>query len=271
MSTKYDVELIGDEVPSDEGEGEPWMTSYLDVMTLLFAFFVMLMSMSEIRTERVPVVTVEDSIGSPSGVETMTVTGSGTGTEGGLLPGGNGVLPEYNAVLPGQSGETLADATQSGSTGDNSGQDEEQYQEQFGELENSFNSLALQGVDATPGTEGLTLRIADNLLFASGQAELMYEGMVLISQLTDILQQFPGEISVEGHTDNIPINTARFPSNWELSSARAISVLLFLEQEGIADTRMRAIGYADTRPLQPNDTAEGRSGNRRVELILREI
>lgn len=267
MSTKYDVELIGDEIPADEGEGEPWMTSYLDVMTLLFAFFVLLVSMSEIRTERVPIITVEDSMGSPSGAQTVTVTGSGTGTQGGLLPGGTGVLPEHNAEFPGQTGENVPDTSGTGSVA----QQADDYNEQFGDLENSFNSLALQGVDATPGTEGLTLRIADNLLFASGQAELMYEGMVLISQLTEILQQFPGEISVEGHTDNIPINTARFPSNWELSSARAISVLLFLEQEGIADTRMRAIGYADTRPLQPNDTAEGRSGNRRVELILREI
>lgn len=267
MSSKYDVELIGDDVPPDEGEGEPWMTSYLDVMTLLFAFFVMLVSMSEIRTERVPVVTVEDAIGSPSGVQTITVTGSGTGTQSGVLPGGIGVLPEYNAVLPGRTGETSPDATDTGTTAD----DQQQYEQQFGELENSFNALSLQGVDATPGTEGLTLRIADNLLFASGQAELMYEGMVLISQLTDILQQFEGEISVEGHTDNIPINTPRFPSNWELSSARAISVLLFLEQEGIADTRMRAIGYADTRPLQPNDSPQSRAGNRRVELILREL
>jgi chemotaxis protein MotB len=242
------------------------MTSYLDLMTLLFAFFVLLVSMSEIRTQRVPIITVEDSMGSPDGVATVTVAGSGTGTASGLLPGGIGVLPEYNAVLPGPTDERVSDTiNSSGST-----PQADEYNEQFGDLESSFNALTLQGVDATPGIEGLTLRIADNLLFASGQAELMYEGMLLISQLMEILQQFQGEISVEGHTDNVPINTARFPSNWELSSARAISVLLFLEQEGIADTRMRAIGYADTRPLQSNDTAAGRSGNRRVELILRE-
>lgn len=266
MSNKYDVDLVGDEGPaSDEGEGEPWMTSYLDVMTLLFAFFVMLVSMSEIRTERVPIVAVEEAIGSPSGADTVTITSSGTGTDAGILPGGIGVLPALNAPLPGQTGEVIPNADGTGST-----EPADDYQEQFGDLENSFNALALQGVDATPGTEGLTLRIADNLLFASGQAELMYEGMILISQLVEVLQNFGGEVSVEGHTDNIPINTARFPSNWELSSARAISVLLFLEQEGIAANRMRAIGYADTRPLQPNDTPQGRASNRRVELILRE-
>lgn len=266
MSNKYDVDLVGDEgLPSDEGEGEPWMTSYLDVMTLLFAFFVMIVSMSEIRTERVPIIVVEEGMGSPAGAETVTISSSGTGTQAGILPGGIGVLPELNAPLPGQTGEVIPNADGTGST-----EPSDDYQEQFGDLENSFNALSLQGVDATPGTEGLTLRIADNLLFASGQAELMYEGMMLIAQLVDVLQNFGGDISVEGHTDNIPINTARFPSNWELSSARAISVLLFLEQEGIYANRMRAIGYADTRPLQPNDTPQGRASNRRVELILRE-
>lgn len=267
MSTKYDVELIGDESGSDDTENEPWMTSYLDVMTLLFAFFVMLVAMSEFRTQRVPVVTIDESMGSPSGIETIDVAGSGTGTQAGLLPGGNGVLPEFDTVAQTAPGQIVS----GGAAAVSADTDVAAYEAQFGALEDSFNALALQGVDATPGTEGLTLRIADNLLFASGQADLMSEGMALISQLTDILQRFQGEISVEGHTDNVPINTARFPSNWELSTARAISVLLYLELEGIADDRMRAVGYADTRPLQPNDNAANRAGNRRVELILRQI
>ena len=146
---------------------------------------------------------------------------------------------------------------------------EDPYASQFGELQNSLNALDLQGVNATPGREGLTLRIADNLLFDSAQAELMTEGMLLIRQLIQLLADFKGQISIEGHTDNIPISTERFPSNWELSSARAISVLKFLEQDGIVANRMRAIGYAETQPLQNNDSAQGRAVNRRVELILR--
>jgi len=240
VSSKNDVDLIGDDYPADNGEGEPWMTSYLDIMTLLFAFFVLLMSMSELRTEKVPVLTIEESSGSTATVETVTLAQRDVVLEFALLPGGIGVLPENT------------------------------YDAQFGELENSLNALALQGVDATPGSEGLTLRIDDNLLFASAQADLMTEGMVLISQLIQLLADFEGEISIEGHTDNIPINTARFPSNWELSSARAISVLKYLEQEGIAANRMRAIGYAETRPLQDNDSVTSRAANRRVELILRE-
>jgi len=240
VSSKYDVDPIVDDYPADNTEGEPWMTSYLDIMTLLFTFFVMLLSMSELRTEKVPVVTIEQSTVSSAGAETVTVSQSSTDTDSGILPDGDEVLPEST------------------------------YEAQFGELENSLNALALQGLDATLGSEGLTLRIAENLLFASAQADLMIEGMLLISQLIQLLADFEGEISIEGHTDNVPISTARFPSNWELSTARAISVLKFLEQDGIAVNRMRAIGYAETRPLQDNDSEPGRAANRRVELILRE-
>jgi len=265
--SKYDVDLIGDEGPApDEGEGEPWMTSYLDVMTLLFAFFVLLVSMSEFRTERVPVVTVQDSIGSPPGTAGPDVSASGTGIQAGILPGGTGVLPAFEAPIL----TTAEPSPANGPDSDTATTANDEFAERFSELEESFNELALQGVDATLGTEGLTLRIADNLLFPSGQDELMYQGMILLSQLAGFLLDYNGQISIEGHTDNVPINTARFPSNWELSTARAISVLRYLEQDGVSANRMRAVGYAETRPLQPNDSADGRAANRRVELILRE-
>lgn len=254
MSNHYDLDLIGDETPVDSGDGEPWMTSYLDIMTLLFAFFVMLMSMSEIRTEQVPIITIEQSLGSPMGTEAVIVDEAVIVNEVGVTQSDIGIAP---VILPGAADSNAVEI-------------EDQYASQFGELQNNLNALDLQGVNATPGREGLTLRIADNLLFASAQAELMTEGMQLISQLIQLLADFEGEISIEGHTDNIPISTERFPSNWELSSARAISVLKFLEQDGIAANRMRAIGYAETRPLQDNVSAQGRAANRRVELILRE-
>ncbi|HBN14351.1 MAG TPA: flagellar motor protein MotB [Pseudohongiella sp.] len=230
--------------------------------------------MSEPKTEEEPVLQTLVTSGAPGADGQVTGSTSTNlnqitsvqAASDGILTGGIGVLPEYNAIIAGNSGETNPDAD---ATGTNE-QSTEDYEERYGDLEDSLNALSLQGVDATPGTEGLTLRIADNLLFDSGEAELRYEGMILISQLTEVLEAFSGNISVEGHTDNIPISTPRFPSNWELSSARAISVLRFLESDGIDPSRMRAIGYADTQPLQSNASAEGRAGNRRVELVLRE-
>ena len=271
--SRYSVDQVGDDGAPPEQDNS-WMLSYLDVLTLLIAFFVLLLAMSEPKTEEEPVLQTLVTSGAPGAdgqVTGSTSTNSNQITSvqaasDGILTGGIGVLPEYNAIIAGNSGETNPDAD---ATGTNE-QSTEDYDERYGDLEDSLNALSLQGVDATPGTEGLTLRIADNLLFDSGEAEVRYEGMILISQLTEVLEAFSGNISVEGHTDNIPISTPRFPSNWELSSARAISVLRFLESDGIDPSRMRAIGYADTQPLQSNASAEGRAGNRRVELVLRE-
>ncbi len=153
----------------------------------------------------------------------------------GILPAGDGLLPRYAA------------------------------------LEQRIDTLALEGIDATPLPEGMVLRIADNLLFTSGQADLTLSGEQVISRLLDTLSTFEGEISVEGHSDDQPIHTGRFPSNWELSSARAIAVVRFLQRQGLSATALRAVGYADTRPVAGNDDSAGRAANRRVELVLREL
>ncbi|WP_043526974.1 OmpA/MotB family protein [Litchfieldella xinjiangensis] len=133
-----------------------------------------------------------------------------------------------------------------------------------------FRDLRLEGIDVAQGKEGVTLRIADHLLFPSGSADLTRQGREVLDGLIVPLNQFEGRISVEGHSDDVPIATARFPSNWELSSARAIAVLRFLAEVGLDASRLRAIGYADTLPLEANATPEGRSANRRVELVLHE-
>lgn len=137
-------------------------------------------------------------------------------------------------------------------------------------LQPRFEGLEMEGVSVDEGEQGITLRIDDNLLFKSGQAELTEGGGDVIASLVPTLESFEGQISVEGHTDNIPIATARFPSNWELSTARAIAVLRYLSAAGIPESRLRAVGYADTQPLESNDTAEGRAANRRVELLLKQ-
>ncbi|MBZ9538004.1 OmpA family protein [Modicisalibacter tunisiensis] len=126
----------------------------------------------------------------------------------------------------------------------------------------------INGVEVSRVKGGINLRIQDHLLFGSGDAALTGGGREMINQLVAILQRYDGEISVEGHTDSVPIDTPRFPSNWELSSARATAILRYLVQAGIDPERLRAVGYADTRPLQSNRTAAGRAANRRVEVII---
>lgn len=127
---------------------------------------------------------------------------------------------------------------------------------------------SLEGIEVIRVAEGLNLRIQDRLLFRSASDELTEAGTEVVERLVDILQRHEGTISVEGHTDSQPIRTSRFPSNWELSSARALAIVHQLRRAGIAMERLRAIGYAETRPLADNDSAEGRARNRRVEVVV---
>ncbi|CCE23057.1 OmpA/MotB family protein [Methylotuvimicrobium alcaliphilum] len=113
------------------------------------------------------------------------------------------------------------------------------------------------------------LEIQDNILFESSQANLTDPGKHLLDDLVPLLQQAVGLIFIEGHTDNRPIKTVQFPSNWELGAARATSVLHYLTTQGLESTRMRAVTYADTQPIADNDTPEGREMNRRVNILIK--
>ncbi len=117
--------------------------------------------------------------------------------------------------------------------------------------------------------EGVNLEMRDSILFAPGSARLTAGGQVLLADLAGVLAAGGGMISVEGHTDDRPIATPRFPSNWELSTGRATAVARYLIDHGLPTQRVRAIGYASTRPLASNTTAEGRARNRRVSLRVR--
>jgi chemotaxis protein MotB len=117
--------------------------------------------------------------------------------------------------------------------------------------------------------EGLVITISGSLLFDAGKADVRPEAVDVLARLASIIEPAAGEIRIEGHSDNIPIATAEYPSNWELSSRRAASVLrYFTETMGLPAERFQVAGYAEFRPIVPNDTRENRAKNRRVEIIL---
>ena len=123
-------------------------------------------------------------------------------------------------------------------------------------------------VEVVVGSNDVSLEISDSILFAPASAALSETGSGLLDELATLLQSVPYSLSVEGHSDNRPIQTARYPSNWELSSARAAAVTRALIEKGIAPERIRAIGYGDTRPRDDNGSAAGRARNRRVTFVL---
>jgi chemotaxis protein MotB len=123
--------------------------------------------------------------------------------------------------------------------------------------------------DVFPTKEGFAVRLSSPLLFDLGSADLREEAKGILSRLADILASFENTLRIEGHTDNIPIHTPKFPSNWELSAARALSVLKFLNSRDITSERLSAVGYGEFRPLLENDTEENRDKNRRVEIHVK--
>ncbi len=136
--------------------------------------------------------------------------------------------------------------------------------EKYIEKDNMGDDVAIQ-----TGARGLKIALSDKILFVSGSAELLSRSFHLLDKICVLLNMTSEPLHIEGHTDNIPINTRRFPSNWELSAARAISVLRYMaEKGGIAPNRLAAAGYGAARPLLPNNTPKDRTINRRVEIIM---
>jgi len=135
-------------------------------------------------------------------------------------------------------------------------------------LETLRTSVLADRIDIQTRTDSVRLDIADSILFAPARTALTDSGLTLLKELATTLQTLPWSLSVEGHTDNIPIQTPRFPSNWELSTARATVVARQLIEHGIRPDRIRAIGYADTQPRDSNETREGRNRNRRVTFVV---
>jgi chemotaxis protein MotB len=116
---------------------------------------------------------------------------------------------------------------------------------------------------------GLTIRFLDNVLFDLGQADLRTDAQAMLDAVGAALKKTPRYVRVEGHADNLPINTVQFPSNWELSAARSIAVTRYLiDKHGVDAKRLSSLGYGEHRPLYPNTTAENRAKNRRVDVVI---
>jgi chemotaxis protein MotB len=125
-------------------------------------------------------------------------------------------------------------------------------------------------VEAESSERGVIVRVKGGALFKPGSDELLPVSYVFLEEIIRLTEEFPYELSIEGHTDDSPINTERFPTNWHLSASRSIAVLRYLAEAGkIEASRMAAAGYGSTRPLVPNDTEAHRKTNRRVEFVYK--
>ncbi len=256
------------------GAHDDWLTPYVDVMTLLLAMFVMLYAFSYVgRTQHREAV--------------LTVAGDTRALSEGRVEKGRPGKPQARRAAMEQPQQTRSEEVSPQSSP--SDRPEGPRPDQTAQLpqlpsasapnnvrEALVRSLrsALRRVDGREflvldtGPQEIALTIGESVLYDLGSAEIRPRGQRLLTSLAPSFRFGGYHIVVEGHTDDLPIHNSRFPSNWELSSARASSVVRFLIDSGVSPARLQAVGYADTRPVASNDSPSGRRQNRRVTLVL---
>ena len=236
--------------PVEDSAGETWMMTYLDMMTLLLVVTMAMLALAGKGHERtqhsMPPVFTAKSLTSVQVPGALLLVPKPPEPESEPEPEPVVIEPEPVAVVePAPPKPTTEDL---------------------------LNELPLDklgnDIEVITNDSSVSFRISSEILFPSGQSDLNLGGLAVLQKLIPVLDSVPHTLIVAGHTDTQDIRSARFPSNWELSGARAGSVVRYLQANGIQPDRLAAIGYADTRPLADNGTAQGRARNRRVELIL---
>jgi chemotaxis protein MotB len=219
---------------------ERWLLTYADLITLLLAFFIVMWSIGQTDLKKFD--QVRDSLANAFN------TGIGDSSNG-TSP----LFDEGSNFDPSPFGMQQTDLST--------------IQKRFNDLANKYG-VADKITIRTEQNE-IVISLSDNLLFDSASAHLRPESLGVLDETAAILKTLPNDLRIEGHTDNIPINTGEFNSNWELSAARATSVLRYLvENGGIRAERVFAAGYGDTRPVADNSTGVGRSANRRADIVI---
>ncbi|MBS4536044.1 OmpA family protein [Clostridium sp. D2Q-14] len=224
----------------NDSQQSSWLATYSDMVTLLLCFFVLLFSFSTVDAQKFR--------------EIMN-----------SFQGNLGVL---------EGGKTLDENTETGKDLDEVSEKDmedlnelKKYLEEYAEENGLAEKILLEHDE-----RGLIIRIMDSVFFDSGKAEIKFQAKEILMDIGEILNEkhvIEKHIKVEGHTDNVSMNSEEFPSNWELSVIRATNVLrLFVEETGISPDRISASGYGEFRPIAPNDTSKNKQKNRRVDIIV---
>lgn len=226
---------------------ERWMVSYADFITLLFAFFVVMYAISSLNTGKYRV--LSESLGNAFG-HAIPLTSPASATLGVPISGQPKLFTMQKRELAAR-------------------REKEQLTDMARDILKALAPLVNQGkVRVSQSSRGISVEINASVLFALGDAKLTTESAQALRAVALVLKNDKHAIQVEGHTDNLPINTPLFASNWELSAVRASSVVRLLADSGIDESRLEAIGHGSTIAVGPNDTPEGRSRNRRVEVVI---
>jgi len=225
---------------------ESWLLPYADILTLLLALFIVLFASSVVDKEKFQAL-METFQSEFTGKEAMTTTTALNSTIETELPP---ELPETPPATPDP-------------------EEDEELDQLKQRIESYIKDNKLEGMVTLQDTRrGIEIAFKDVILFDSGRANLKKEVYKTMDKLIGLIKSVPNNISIEGHTDNVPIGNAPFSSNWELSSERALSVLEYFASKDIPENRLGFTGYGEFQPLVPNDSDKNRQENRRVNIVI---
>lgn len=218
---------------------ERWLVSYADFITLLFAFFTSMYAMSSVNEGKYRILS-----------ESLAVAFSPSMYTSARLQEGPRFVHEYRP--------SIADEFRSA------------FSSKFRKVEKALRNLEEQHkLRLLVDKDKITIRIDSGVIFKPSSDEILDEGAGVLKEVAAAVRDMSNPVTIEGHTDNIPISTERFPSNWDLSSARAITILkLFINEHSVDPKRLSAVGYGEYRPVETNDTPSGRKSNRRVDILV---
>ena len=230
-------------VQRDEPSGDEWLATYSDCVTLLMTFFVLLYAMSS--TDEAKMRALSQAFRSVMAGEV-----------------GDSILEYnlYNGDVPLIGGETPTD------TVDGENIEESMYYQVSKFVKEHELEAAVEIIETE---QGVAIQVRESIVFETSKSTLREDSKAVLSSIAELLSSIDNTIVVEGHTDNRPISTAEFPSNWELSVDRAVNVVkYFVENTGIDPKRLSATGYGEHHPVVPNDTEENMAKNRRVNILI---
>jgi len=229
-------------IKNDEENTDRWLVSYADFMTLLLAFFVVMYSISSVNLGKYRVLS-----------DSMTTAFTPIPAKPIKLSSQLGISVQRAPISIGIEGQVGLKA----------------MKETAVVIEDKLKDWVNKGQIAVRGNEKwLEVEINSSILFASGRTQLSDEATLILSGLAEIFKTTKNPLYVSGYTDNVPINTLQYPSNWELSAARSASVVRLMANRGIDPARLGAIGFAEYRPVAGNDSVENRQKNRRVIIRM---
>lgn len=218
---------------------ERWLVSYADFITLLFAFFTSMYAISSVNQGKFRVLSESLAVAfNPSVVTSVRMNES----------------PRFIN----EQRSHVAD------------QFKDMFSYYYERLQDSLKNLEQdQKLSILYDEKKITIRVSEGMLFEPGSDEIIKNAQPVLDEIASVLGEMPNYMSIEGHTDNIPINTMRFPSNWDLSNARALKILkYFVEKHKFDPRKLSATGYGEYRPVDSNDTPSGRMKNRRVDILV---